>query len=163
MEYLLPCEGLALLSLWYFHGKRKVSVPDAPDSDSDTVAVLADGSLLSVPDLGQIPSGISAMVFLHGDFRIQTNLHICFRSCRLHCSHAPADKILLYHLQKNPLHSFQHWIVSVSAFSPVFLYLPLKGSSAGVHPVYLSGRNLQYSPYISSPALRNGFSCLLSA
>ena len=161
MEYLLSCEGLALLSLWYFHGKRKVSAPVAPDSD--TVAVLADGSLLAVPDSGQIPSGISAVVFLHGDFQIQPSFHICFRSCRLHCSHAPADKILLYHLQEIPLHPFQHWVVSVSAFLTVFLYLPLKGSSAGAHPAFLLGRKLQYSPYITSPARHNGFSCLLSA
>ena len=156
MEYLLSCEGLALLSLWYFHGRRKVPAPVTPDSD--TVAVLAYGSLLAVPDSGQIPSGISAVVFLHGDFQIQPVLHICFHSCRLYCSRTPADRILLYHL-----HPCQHWVVSVSAFSPVFLYLPLKGSSAGAHPVYLSGRNLQYSPYIFSPVRRNGFSCLISA
>ena len=132
-------------------------MPDVPDS-SDTVAVLADGFLLAAPDSGQIPSGISAVVFLHGDFRIQTVLHIYFHSCLLYRSHTPDDRILPYHL-----HPCQHWIVSVSAFSTVFLYLPLKGSSAGVHPAFLLGRSLLYSLYISSPALRNGFSCLLSA
>ena len=88
MEYLLSCEGLALLSLWYFHGKRKVSAPDSPDSDS--VAVLADGSLLAVPDSGQIPSGISAKSYQqgygnsaggstgskYGDLAVFGNLHV---------------------------------------------------------------------------------------
>ena len=155
MEYLLSCEGLALLSLWYFHGRRKVPAPVTPDSD--TVAVLAYGSLLAVPDSGQIPSGISAVVFLHGDFQIQPVLHICFHSCRLYCSRTPADRILLYHL-----HPCQYWFVSVSAFSTVFLYPLPECSSAVVRPVFLPGRNLQYFPYISFPALHNGFSCLLS-